>query len=371
MSSRISRRQPAVAGEAGRAFTLIELMVAMAIMAVLVAIALPAFSAARRSAKGAATSAMISVLATGVEQFKADASIGGQYPPSAQQMVSSPHAANQQIQMGGANFLAWALAGADLLGTPGFRDMNSNKGNTSASQIQLDVIGGCTDDLGRSGLYAIDTSVNKPIYPRSGPYVEVSKVQVTKPKGGGFDVPAAKGQFRMLPSVAFLDAFDQPILYYKANPTAPAMAATGMNAPGMVAGNPENYSTGGSYGSYTPAGVYNLLDNGGHLDGNTSLNGSTAGANITGNESVAGLDLGGGTNHFNQNTLDRASIVGTVNSVTTVSNSMQGSFGRQIWNSNVITVPTAHNASSYILLSAGADGVFGTADDLANFPVNK
>jgi len=30
-----------------------------------------------------------------------------------------------------------------------------------------------------------------------------------------------------------------------------------------------------------------------------------------------------------------------------------------------------HNAETFILLSAGPDGLFGTEDDIANFPTNK
>ena len=113
MSSRFSRRRPArAAGRAGRGFTLVELMVAIAIIAVLVAIALPAFTAARRAAKRASTEAMISVLSTGLDQFHADSAFGGQYPPSAQQLVVSPHT-GQNILVGGAGFLAWGLAGAE------------------------------------------------------------------------------------------------------------------------------------------------------------------------------------------------------------------------------------------------------------------
>lgn len=365
MSSKLSHPRPAGAPRAARAFTMIELMVAMAIIAVLVAIAMPAFAAARRAAKRASTEAMISVLSTGLEQFKADSSFGGQYPPSAMQLVDNPHISNNRTQVGGASFLAWGLAGADLLGTPGFRDLNQNKGSDDAN-IKYDVIGGCTDDTGRNGLYALG-STNKPACPRSGPYVEISKVKTPKPKGAGFEIPV--GNHPLLSSVCFLDAFDRPVLYYKANPTAPTIAAAGMKAPPYSTGSAELYS--GGKGSYTPTGIYNLLDNGGFLDGANPGNG-TIGGNITGSEFTQGANLGNGTNHFNQNTESTKSILGSPSfPVTDLTNNPMGSFIQHIGNPNVIATPTPHNANSYILLSAGADGVYGTLDDVANFPMSR
>jgi type II secretory pathway pseudopilin PulG len=47
-----------------------------------VAIVLPAVGAARRAARAGATSATISVLETGLEQYRGDSRIGGSYPPS-------------------------------------------------------------------------------------------------------------------------------------------------------------------------------------------------------------------------------------------------------------------------------------------------
>lgn len=365
MNSRLSQQRPAGVRRAVRAFTLIELMVAMAIVAVLVAIALPAFNAARRTAKRVSTEAMISVLSTGLEQFKADSQFGGQYPPSALQSVISPHT-NTRVQVGGASFLAWALAGADMLGTPGFRDLNGNKGSND-SNIALDVIGGCTDDTGSAvangvaqGLYAINGS--KPWIPRSGPYVEPSKVKTPKWNGtrGGFEL--AVGARNTLASICFLDAFEQPILYYKANPTAQDMIAAGSKPISGGSGNIELYN--GGYGTYAPTGVYNLLDNGGYLNGQEAPGDSSGErwGNITGSLNYPGVNLGGGTNHFNQSTGNMFGNLGTMGSFTNL-------IGKQgLTPSAPIQV---QNANTYILLSAGVDGVFGTLDDVANFPVGK
>jgi hypothetical protein len=276
--------------------------------------------------------------------------------------------------VGGATFLAWALAGADQLGTPGFRDLNGNKGAMPAN-FQLDVIGGCTDDTGSGvinntpGLYYVNpltatSNPGKPYYPRSGPYVEPSKVKFPKMKKDnqgkflGFEVPV--GGHSLLPSICFLDAFDQPILYYKATPTATYMAAAGRRP---AAGNTEQYAPAATNGSAYSDGVYNMLDNGGSLVGTPPADG-TVGGNLTGMDGNPGIELGGGAvSHFNGGTLGDPTKSVTSNPV--------GSFVQHIGNPGVATTPTPHNASSYILLSAGADGVFGTADDLANFPIAK
>ncbi len=42
-------------------------------------------------------------------------------------------------------------------------------------------------------------------------------------------------------------------------------------------------------------------------------------------------------------------------------------FYREITNSKVTTTPRPHNEDSYILLSAGWDGLYGTQDDVYNF----
>ena len=72
----------------------------------------------------------------------------------------SPYESKTRVD--GASFLLWALAGADLLGTPGFQDLNGN--------------GTWADDTGttcrpvhpRRRLHALIATRN-PIYPRSGP----------------------------------------------------------------------------------------------------------------------------------------------------------------------------------------------------------
>jgi hypothetical protein len=245
----------------------------------------------------------------------------------------------------GASLLFWALAGADSLGTPGFADLNGN--------------GTWADDTARVStpatpqpLYAVGAT-GRPVVPRSGPFIDISKMKLPQLTSEGFEIPAAVGKnlkSRCLPSVCFLDSFGQPVLYYKANRNKPLMAGHGTAAENL--------------------GIYNMWDNLNITtgDGSCSLGG------ICNN----GLDFGHGViNSYGQHHYLAELGPGADDKLnaTQIFSALQKpvdrNFSRTIWNSNVTAVPRPHNDKSFILLSAGSDGVFGTADDAANFDVNK
>jgi hypothetical protein len=182
---------------------------------------------------------------------------------------------------------------------------------------------------------------------RSGPYVDLSKLKLPKPVNmanlkDGFAIPVARVNGKM-PTPCFLDGFDQPILYYKANTNKTLMTGMAFGAANL--------------------GIYSIVDN----------------LSVTGIDgSYTGMDLGRGA--INANGLfhyagipgkgaDASASVPDV--FAEVGNSSYPSFSRTIWNPSVIATPRPHNDKSFILLAAGADGVFGTGDDLANFEVNK
>ena len=310
-------------------------MVVIGIIALLISIALPAFQGARDQVRATTTHATIRVLETGLESFRADTQLGGNYPPSihldaSSNYVMSPHT-NLPINVYGANLLVWALAGADLLGSPGFRDLNST-----------DPVGGnyqglapWADDTGKGSLYYIDGASDprpgQPHYPRIGPFVDVSKTKFAKQTSPGvFEIPADRNK-TPISSLCILDAWDQPILYYRANPSRSALVS--------------------EYGHNTATGIY-------ALDDNVLFTGSVG-------QSQAGMDFGAGTTH-------PIATLGTwLPATPTVPPTPVGSFAHHLYNPNIKAVHRPHNADSYILLSPGKDGRFGTADDVANFEVNK
>jgi len=307
------------------AFTLVELMVVIGIIGVLLGMLLPALNTARVQARVAATRATLSVLDTGIETFRTDTSVGGAYPPSWAVRCEDPRLEDVRLSdpVQGAALLAWALVGADMLGTPGFKNIDGVA--DSGLPSGLSDVGGWTSDTsskstaGAGDLYAIDQTTRQPVHTRKGPFVELSRVKLPE-RDAAANPPTYRlgvGSKAALPWICFLDAFDRPILYYRANRGAAQMASN----------------------TYATPAVYNLMDN----------------ALFTGNGGP-GLDLGAGNIH----------PLGQLGGYSGNEPAPRGSFLRYVWDRKITARPTPQRADSYILISAGRDGLYGTSDDVTN-----
>ncbi len=184
-------------------FTLIELLVVIAIIGILAALLVPSFGTARKQAKKVKVITLINVLDSGLQQYKNETRLGRDYPPSDFSLTTdgNPYenmtGAITELKSAsgnayGATTLVWALAGPDLQGTAGF-----------------------SDNISQADLYDPDISNPNRSPRRYGPYIDVTDLDI-KP----IDSTSA-GSSSKLP--VFVDVFNMPILYLRANAVGPVV----------------------------------------------------------------------------------------------------------------------------------------------------
>jgi prepilin-type N-terminal cleavage/methylation domain-containing protein len=315
-------------------FTLIEMMVVIAIIGLLLAALLPAFSTVRTKARYAQANAQFGALDTGLVMFRSEF---GTLPPSAgdlrpelSQYIADPkgESATELVQIAGAHLLFQAMLGADGLGTPGFKDVDRN--------------GSWANDThcGENGIYAIDKSTGKELHARYGGagYVDekmkerVKSLADLETQGVLLNLASFERIGRNEP--LFVDPWDTPILYYRANSAALCMV-----------------------GGDEHAGIYWQEDNG-----------IITGSDRTGKISD-GLDFGSGKVQGSYHAIHSSAHVEPITTVDEILTDPKyaGSFARFIINSSIKARPTPVNKDSYLLINAGPDARYGTEDDVTNW----
>jgi prepilin-type N-terminal cleavage/methylation domain-containing protein len=222
-------------------FTLVELLTVLGILAILVAILMPAISAARRSAKTAATKAMIASIDTSIESFHVDFK---RYPRSGQTgngypLVGPDDGFDQDLgvdsgvvgpdddttgpgfgkgrngsYMTGAHWLVYELMGADRKGHAEPQNATDSNGDGIIGEAEL-----LTVD--REGLF---------LAPENAEITVDDDLGYLTQNTGNWEPPVTQGEVNQgAPGPAnrrytgldvFLDNFGRPILYYRADAAA-------------------------------------------------------------------------------------------------------------------------------------------------------
>ncbi len=341
-------------------FSLVELLVVVAIIALLITIAVPSFSRARDAAKRAASEAMMNSLETGLGLFQAESALGGGYPPSTSSIlvddgypvIDDPFdvtSGRRDVRITGASLLVYALAGPDGEGTAGF--------SSSIPNTPWEAITGAGDE---TDLYASGNTRPIPA-PRYGPYVDGAMLDQIRPmRGTNFqgesvgllDTGIAQDEGSMsgndLRQLFFVDKFQRPFLYYRARPAARLMVASPNGTPG----------------------VYNPLDNG-------FLTGYSSSAEIGG-----WGDYGIKPVVFERHSVKRQEARLPVHDLAWSFYPGDNMFARRadsgrkpaarrfdtfIVSESSRTTPRPVNPDTYLLISAGVDGIYGSEDDVVNW----
>ena len=325
------------------AFTLIEILVVIAIIGLLVAVLLPAFPAVRNKARYTQVAAQFGGLDTGLEMFRGEADLRGTYPPSAsdndadRQLIADPKGSQgDEVRICGAQLLVHAMIGADLLGTPGFRDFDRD------GQWWNDTF---KNPPGSGGAYDINPTTGQEERTRYGGAGYVDEKMRDNAKS--FKNLVDRGMILNLDcdsppkNIAsdervFVDPWGTPILYYKANRASLRMTADAAEG---------------------ESGIYWQEDNGiitGTDDGTLAIEGLDFGAGKTKGRYHAIF-----VNDSPPPTFDPEKIP--------TDPAYDDSFARFILDTSVLARPTPVRKDSYLLISAGPDARYGTDDDATNW----
>jgi len=293
-------------------FTMVEILAVVGIIAILVAVLIPALTMVRRIAKETQQRAQLTAIDLALIAFKADY---GDYPPSSWQgnLLRTDYS--------GAQMLAEALLGWDLVGFHPDSAWRADGRDEDGIELVYDLTG--TDEEDEENLRA-----------RRGPYLELATANAFRLGNILVDKPGLFNDYGAVlepDTFVLCDVFSirrialaaggtvragTPILYYRANTSSRTMEPS-VDVEKRIYNAYDNYYL-VERGSLTPDGrpgeLHPLFYPPGDL------------------EKLYDYDYNGG-----------------------------------IRDPKITATRWPHRPDSYILISAGADGLYGTSDDICNF----
>jgi len=309
-----------------KGFTIVELLTVMGVIAVLIGLLVPALALVKDYSKRIQQKAQFHGIDVGLEMYKTEF---GSYPRSNDNSIAPVHLFDPTAYCG-ANKLAEAMVGLDLIGFHPASDFRADGQNTVVDKLGVSVVVNVYDT---QGTFPMWQSGQENIDARKGPFVDLENASAFRmdevyagalnPFTANFSTLDASGNAVTLYPLMLCDVYAQkrsgtgakktgtPILYYRARTNF----------------SQQNYTIDGAWAN----DIYNYDDN----------------LNL--------INLGMPND-------------GTQFSVETSSNGdPYENFENMIINQNVQTIRRPYRADSYILISAGKDGDFGTGDDVFNF----
>jgi len=318
--------------------------VVIAIITLLIGILLPSLSGARDQAKRATTRNTLKVIADGLELFRNENEVEFHgYPPST--AAEDQTEQNAQIIFG-AQWLVRYLMGKDLNGYVPRRAVPSR------------VVEEAPDNWKQKGWYDLTGTEGQP-YDRVGPYVQPEKVKVVRPDQlMGKPEPGAIAHVdeASLRQLVVLDAFGFPILYYCADPRQAAR-------PNAYIARYDETTTYQTPDGVAISAIYTFKDNALFTGMSTSLGG---------NPDIPPWDLtGDGKKHeilyFGPEPPDANVVANEKRSFVYYILDKNAYDATRVGSDDSKRTVTPYRRDSFLLITPGKDGLYGTLDDVNNF----